>query len=62
MKIHELKMAKSDYTIKELCNIFKLNPSTYYEQIMEKPIGEEKKKILTILKQRSEERRVGKEC
>ena len=51
MKIHELKMAKSDYTTKELCDAFELNQSTYYDQINDKPFAGENKKILTILKQ-----------
>jgi transposase InsO family protein len=44
-------MAKNDYTIKELCEVFDINQSTYYDQINDKPIAEEKKKILSLLKQ-----------
>ena len=51
MKIKELKMANSDYTITELCEVFELNQSTYFDQIKEKKFAEEKKKILSILKQ-----------
>ena len=43
-------MANSEYTIKEMCEVFRLNQSTYYDQINEKPIAEEKKKIISILK------------
>jgi len=51
MKIKELKMANSKYTIKEMCDVFELNQSTYYDQVKEKPFAEEKKKIISILKQ-----------
>jgi len=44
-------MAKNDYTIKELCEVFDINQSTYYDQINDKPIAEEKKKILSLFKQ-----------
>jgi len=50
MKIKELKMANSEYTIKEMCEVFRLNQSTYYDQINEKPIAGKKKKIISILK------------
>ena len=51
MKIKELKMADRNYSIKELCEVFDLNPSTYYDQVTDKPIAEEKKNIISILKQ-----------
>jgi len=50
MKIKELKMANNDFTTKELCEVFEVNPSTYYDQICDKPIAGENKKIVTILK------------
>jgi len=51
MKIKELKMANSDYTIKEMCDVFELNQSTYFDHIKQKPLAGEKKKIISILKQ-----------
>ena len=51
MKIKELKMANYNYTVKEMCNAFDLNQSTYFDQIKEKTLAEEKKKIISILKQ-----------
>jgi len=51
MKIKELKMANLDYTIKEMCDVFELNQSTYFDHIKEKPLTGEKKKIISILKQ-----------
>ena len=50
MKIKELKMANSGYTIKEMCEVFKLNQSTYFDQIKDKELAGEKKKIISILK------------
>lgn len=44
-------MANKDYKIKELCENFGLNQSTYYDQINENPMPKENKKIVTILKQ-----------
>ena len=51
MKIKELKVANPDYTIKEMCDIFEFNQSTYFDHIKEKPLAGEKKKIISILKQ-----------
>jgi putative transposase len=48
--IQELKMANNHYKVKELCETFEINLSTYYDQIKEKPIAQEKEKILTIIK------------
>ena len=48
-------MANPDYTTRELCRAFEMSPSSYYEQVVEKPIAEEKKKILSILKQTANE-------
>ena len=44
-------MANYNYTVKEMCNAFDLNQSTYFDQIKEKTLAEEKKKIISILKQ-----------
>ena len=43
-------MANNHFTVKELCNTFEINQSSYYDQIKEKPIAQEKEKILTIIK------------
>ena len=43
-------MANTKYTVTELCDVFDLKISTYYDQICQKPIAEEKKKILSIIK------------
>jgi len=51
MKIKELKMANLNYTIKEMCDVFELNQSTYFDLSKEKPLAGEKKTIMTILKQ-----------
>ena len=48
--IQELKMANNHYTIKELCETFEVNQSTYYDRVKEKPVTEEKEKILTVIK------------
>ena len=48
-------MAHPDYTIKELCMVFNISRSTYFEQIKDKPIAEEKKKIISIIKQTAKE-------
>ncbi len=50
MKIKELKMANSDYTINEMCDVFELNQSTYFDHVKQKPLAGEKKKIISILK------------
>ena|GEM_PF-2644685 len=34
-------MAHPYYTIKELCRVFDISLSTYFEQIKDKPIAEE---------------------
>jgi transposase InsO family protein len=44
-------MANPKYTITELCDVFDLNQSTYYDQSKEKPLAGEKNKIISILKQ-----------
>jgi len=44
-------MANTAYTITELCKAFDVSTSGYYDQIAEKSVAEEKKKILSILKQ-----------
>lgn len=49
--IKELKMANKDYTIKELCDVFGQKPSTYYDQVKEKPACPEKLEIIRILKE-----------
>ena len=51
MKIQELKVANSDYTITELCAVFELSSSTYYDQISEKSYTKEKEKIIESIKQ-----------
>lgn len=48
-------MAHPYYTIKELCRVFDISLSTYFEQIKDKPIAEEKKKIISIIKQTAKE-------
>jgi len=48
--IHELKVANNQYTVKELCETFEVNPSTYYDRVKEKPIAKEKEKILQVIK------------
>jgi transposase InsO family protein len=50
-------MANQDYTIKELCAIFKLSHSTYYDNIKDKPISETIKNALNIIKQTAIETR-----
>jgi len=44
-------MAKKQYTIKELCHVFDIAPSTFYDQIKNKPVSKEKKKIIKLMKQ-----------
>jgi transposase InsO family protein len=48
--INELKVASNQYTIKELCETFEVNQSTYYDRVKEKPIAKEKEKILRLIK------------
>ena len=48
--IKQIKVANNNYTIKELCETFELNQSTYYDQIKVKPIAEEKEKMLRLIK------------
>ncbi len=43
-------MANTHFTVKELCAVFEIKPSTYYDQIKDKPLSEEKAKIIKILK------------
>ena len=43
-------MANHNYSITELCKVFDLSISTYYDRIIEKPIAMEKEKIITIIK------------
>ena len=49
--IQEIKMAHPKYQIKELCGVFKVSVSTYYDQVKEKPISVEKQQMLNIIKQ-----------
>jgi transposase InsO family protein len=44
-------MANANYDTKELCRVFGLNSSTYYAQVNEKPLCEQKKKMLEIIEQ-----------
>ena len=46
-------MANSNYTIKEMCDVFELNQSTYFDRAKEKPLAGEKKKIISILRKTS---------
>ena len=43
-------MANNHYTVKELCETFEVNQSTYYDRVKEKPIAVEKEKILRVIK------------
>jgi len=51
MKIQELKMANPDYTITELCIVFVLSSSTYYDQISEKSYTDENEQIIESIKE-----------
>ena len=55
MKIKEIKMANNDYTTKELCDVFEINQSTYFDRAKEKPLAVENNKIVTIIKQTATE-------
>ena len=44
-------MAHSRFTTKELCGVFELTLSTFYDQVKEKPVSWEENNILTIIKQ-----------
>jgi len=45
-----MKKANKDYTITELCGLFKIKLSTYYYQQQEKPVKPEVTKMLTAIK------------
>lgn len=51
MKIKELKMANPNYTITELCKIFELSSSTYYDQISAKLYTDKNKQIIETIQQ-----------
>jgi len=51
MKIQELKMANPEYTISELCIVFVLSSSTYYDQVSEKSYTDKNKKIIESIKE-----------
>ena len=48
-------MANNDYTTKELCDVFEINQSTYFDRAKEKPLAVENNKIVTIIKQTATE-------
>ncbi|MEZ5497572.1 MAG: hypothetical protein R3F25_12250 [Gammaproteobacteria bacterium] len=44
-------MAHPKYQTKELCEVFSVPTSTYYDQVKEKPISAKKQQMLRIIKQ-----------
>lgn len=51
MKIQELKVANLHYTITELCTVFELSSSTYYDQIAKKPYTQKNEEAIKAIKQ-----------
>ena len=49
--IKKIKMAHPKYQTKELCEVFSVPTSTYYDQVKEKPISAKKQQMLRIIKQ-----------
>lgn len=55
MKIQELKMANPQYTTTELCALFELSTSTYYDQISEKTYTDKNNIIIDSIKEIAED-------
>lgn len=53
--IQKIKMAHPEYTVSELCRVFELSLSSYYYQIKDKPMSQEKQEIVKLLKQTAQD-------